>query len=102
VDQYILWDRLSVTERDALERSLGYRPDPLEPDERASWFRTFEGLCLSSDAFIPFRDNLDRAAATGVKYVAHAGGSIRSASVHEAAEQHGITVLETGVRCFYH
>jgi AICAR transformylase/IMP cyclohydrolase PurH len=102
VDRYILWDRLSSSEREAFTRTVGYRPEPLAPEERLSWFGGFEGLCLSSDAFIPFRDNLDRAAATGIKYVAHAGGSIRNASVHDAAQEHGMTLLETGVRCFFH
>ena len=57
---------------------------------------------MASDAFIPFRDNLDRAAAIGVEYVSHAGGSLRGGQVHEAAREHGMTLLETGVRCFYH
>jgi phosphoribosylaminoimidazolecarboxamide formyltransferase / IMP cyclohydrolase len=102
VDQYVLWDRLSRPERDALSSTLGYTPEPLTDAERSEWYGTFEGLCLSSDAFIPFRDNVDRAAATGVRYVAHPGGALRHESVAAAAREHGITVFETGVRCFFH
>jgi AICAR transformylase/IMP cyclohydrolase PurH len=102
VDQYVHWDRLSPPEQGQLVSSLGYRPEPLTAGERAAWFAGFEGLCLSSDAFIPFRDNVDRAAASGVRYVAHTGGSVRDASVREAAEGQGVVVIETGVRCFYH
>ncbi len=57
---------------------------------------------MSSDALIPFRDNIDRAAHTGVSYVAHAGGSLRDESVRAAAAELGVTVLETGLRCFLH
>jgi AICAR transformylase/IMP cyclohydrolase PurH len=53
-------------------------------------------------AFIPFRDNVERAAATGVRWVAHPGGSIRDADVRAAAQELGVTVLETGVRWFLH
>ncbi len=101
-DQYIIWDRLSQWERTALERTIGATVVPLTREERQEWFQGFTGLCMSSDAFLPFRDNIDRAAATGVKYVAHAGGSVRDALVHEAATEHGIVLIETGTRCFYH
>jgi AICAR transformylase/IMP cyclohydrolase PurH len=102
VDQYILWDELSPPERDAFVASLGYVPEPLNDCDREDWYRQFPDLCMSSDAFIPFRDNLDRAARTGVKYVAHAGGALRNEAVHAAAEQHGIVLIETGIRCFLH
>jgi AICAR transformylase/IMP cyclohydrolase PurH len=57
---------------------------------------------LSSDAFIPFRDNLDRAAATGVRYVAQAGGSARDDAVTAAADEHEMAMAHTGVRLFLH
>jgi AICAR transformylase/IMP cyclohydrolase PurH len=102
VDQYLLWDELSAAERTQFVASLGYEPEPLSRDARRDWFASFEDLCLSSDAFIPFRDNIDRAAATGVTWVAHPGGSVRDESVRAAAEELGVTVIETGVRCFLH
>ena len=102
VDQFLLWDQLSDPERQQLVEALGYEPRPLSPVERASWFEGFDGLVMSSDAFIPFRDNIDRAAQSGVKHVAHAGGSIRDESVRAAAAEHAVTVIETGVRCFLH
>ncbi len=102
VDQYILWNELSGPEREQLTSALGYEPEPLTEPERRDWFASFEHLCLSSDAFIPFRDNIDRAAMTGVKFVAHTGGSVRDEDVREAARGLGVTVIETGVRCFLH
>jgi len=102
VDQFLLWEDLSTPERDHLVSMLGYEPTPLSLEERQAWFAEFEGLCMSSDAYIPFRDNIDRAASTGVSYVAHAGGSVRDESVRASAAELGVTVVETGVRCFLH
>jgi len=102
VDQFVLWHDLSVPERAHFISTLGYEPEPISNEERKEWFKGFDGLCLSSDAFIPFRDNIDRAAQTGVQYVAHAGGSLRDESVREAATTLGVTMVETGVRCFLH
>jgi AICAR transformylase/IMP cyclohydrolase PurH len=102
VDQYVLWHELSEAERSHFIGTMGYGPEPLSAAERRSWFETFDGLVMSSDAFIPFRDNIDRAAMSGVSYIAHAGGSIRDESVRQAAAELGITVIETGVRCFLH
>ncbi len=102
VDQYILWDQLSEPERTQLVETLGYRPEPLTAEERRGWFEGFHDLCLSSDAFIPFRDNVDRAAMTGVRWVAHTGGSVRDEAVREAARELDVAVIETGVRCFLH
>ncbi|MGH7555926.1 MAG: phosphoribosylaminoimidazolecarboxamide formyltransferase, partial [Longimicrobiales bacterium] len=66
------------------------------------WFRRFDDLCMSSDAFIPFRDNIDRAARTGVRYIAHAGGAVRDEAIRAAAWEHGSVIIETGIRCFLH
>ena len=102
VDQYVHWHDLSDPEHANLTSTLGYQPEPLTADEKREWFASFDELCMSSDAFIPFRDNVDRAALTGVRFVAHAGGSLRDESVREAAREMGVTVVETGSRCFLH
>jgi AICAR transformylase/IMP cyclohydrolase PurH len=102
VDQFVLWEELSEPERAALVDTLGYDPKPLGEEERREWFGRFDTLCLSSDAFIPFRDNVDRAAHTGVRFVAHTGGSVRDEDVRTAAAELGVRVVETGVRCFLH
>ena len=102
VDQDVHWHDLSDPERANLSSTLGYQPEPLTADEKREWFASFDELCMSSDAFIPFRDNVDRAALTGVRFVAHAGGSLRDESVREAAREMGVTVVETGSRCFLH
>ncbi|HOZ24007.1 MAG TPA: hypothetical protein PLI83_04385, partial [Thermomonas sp.] len=52
-------------------------PERLTEREKAGWLAGLRGVALGSDAFFPFRDNIDRAARSGVAYVAHPGGSVR-------------------------
>ncbi len=102
VQQFIHWEQLSEQERNQLRDLLPSEPSPLAQEERARWFAQFDDLCLSSDAFIPFRDNIDRAALTGIRFVAHAGGAVRDEGIRAAAREHGVTVIETGARFFLH
>ena len=59
------------------------------------------GVC-ASDAFFPFRDGLDAAAAAGIRAVIQPGGSVRDEEVIAAADEHGITMVFTGERHFRH
>lgn len=61
-----------------------------------------DGAALASDAFFPFRDAIDHAAATGVKAVIQPGGSIRDDEVIAAADEHGIAMVFVGMRHFRH
>jgi phosphoribosylaminoimidazolecarboxamide formyltransferase/IMP cyclohydrolase len=63
--------------------------------------RAAGGVC-ASDAYFPFRDGLDAAAAAGIAAVIQPGGSIRDAEVIEAADEHGIAMVFTGERHFRH
>lgn len=60
------------------------------------------GSVLASDAFFPFRDGLDQAAAAGISAVIQPGGSMRDNEVIAAADEHAITMLFTGMRHFKH
>jgi phosphoribosylaminoimidazolecarboxamide formyltransferase/IMP cyclohydrolase len=60
------------------------------------------GTVLASDAFFPFRDGVDAAAAAGVTAVIQPGGSIRDAEVIAAADEHGMAMIFTGIRHFRH
>ncbi len=101
-DSFVRFHELNAGERDELRKALTHDADPITPEERADWLAQLEGVVLSSDAFIPFRDNLDRAAASGVSVVAQAGGSARDEHVVEAADQHGMAMAMTGLRLFLH
>ena len=102
VDQFLLWDRLSEAEKGKVRAALVDEPVPITVKERGEWVRGFVGICLSSDAFIPFADNLDRAAKSNVEFVAQAGGSARDDEVTAAANQYGMTMIHTGLRLFLH
>ncbi|HLF96784.1 MAG TPA: bifunctional phosphoribosylaminoimidazolecarboxamide formyltransferase/IMP cyclohydrolase [Methylococcaceae bacterium] len=61
-----------------------------------------KGSAMASDAFFPFRDGIDSAAAAGVAAVIQPGGSMRDAEVIAAADEHGMAMVFTGVRHFRH
>ena len=60
------------------------------------------GAALASDAFFPFRDSVDTAAAKGVTAIIQPGGSKRDAEVIAAADEHGLAMVFTGMRHFRH
>ena len=61
-----------------------------------------EGAVLASDAFFPFRDNVDLAAELGIRAIVHPGGSRKDAEVIAAANEHGLALVVTGHRHFRH
>lgn len=63
---------------------------------------TVEGSAMASDAFFPFRDGIDNAAAAGIKAVIQPGGSMRDDEVIAAANEHGMAMVFTGMRHFRH
>ena len=101
-DNFVRHHELNQGERDELAAALVGDWSPITESQRAEWLSQREGVVLSSDAFIPFRDNLDRAAASGVRVVAQAGGSARDPGVTDAADQHDMVMTHTGVRLFLH
>ncbi|AWL13303.1 Phosphoribosylaminoimidazolecarboxamide formyltransferase [Saliniradius amylolyticus] len=60
------------------------------------------GSVMASDAFFPFRDGIDAAAEAGIKAVIQPGGSMRDEEVIKAADEHGMTMVFTGMRHFRH
>jgi phosphoribosylaminoimidazolecarboxamide formyltransferase/IMP cyclohydrolase len=60
------------------------------------------GAVMASDAFLPFRDNLDLAAGFGIRAVIQPGGSVRDAEVIAAADEHDMAMVFTGMRHFRH
>jgi phosphoribosylaminoimidazolecarboxamide formyltransferase/IMP cyclohydrolase len=60
------------------------------------------GAAMASDAFFPFRDGIDIAAEHGISVVIQPGGSVRDEEVIAAANEHGLTMLFTGMRHFFH
>jgi phosphoribosylaminoimidazolecarboxamide formyltransferase/IMP cyclohydrolase len=102
VELLLRFDTLAATELAGVLDQLATGFVPLTRDERVSWLHRKRKLYLASDAAIPFRDNIDRAAAAGVTHVVQSGGSRRDGEVIAAADQYGMVMLHTGVRHFLH
>ena len=78
------------------------RPEPLTPGQRDEWLAQLTDVALGSDAFFPFGDNIERAARSGVRYVAQPGGSVRDDHVIQTCDRYGIAMTFTGIRLFHH
>jgi phosphoribosylaminoimidazolecarboxamide formyltransferase/IMP cyclohydrolase len=70
--------------------------------EKEEWLTKLAGVSLSSDAFFPFRDNIDQASKRGVDYVVQPGGSNRDQEVIAATDEYGMVMLFSGIRLFHH
>ena len=100
-EQYIAWQELSHPERERLQSQIVNWPGPLSDDERREWISQFRNV-LSHDAFMPFRDNVDRAQASAVTHILQPGGSIADGDTTDACNQYGIVMALTGQRLFRH
>jgi phosphoribosylaminoimidazolecarboxamide formyltransferase / IMP cyclohydrolase len=69
---------------------------------RDEWMAALGGVTLTSDGFLPFRDNVEYAAAAGVSAIVEPGGSARTGEVAASAAAHGIAHVQTGLRLFHH
>ncbi len=78
------------------------RPQPLTSEEKREWLAKSSGVCLGSDAFFPFGDNIERAHRSGVCAIVEPGGSIRDDLVIEACDKYGIVMAFNGLRLFHH
>ena len=102
IDRYISdeWDDVLA---DGIWQTLfTEKPEVLTPEEKRAWLKKLTDVSLGSDAFFPFPDNIDRAARSGVRYIAEPGGSIRDGLVIEACNRYGIAMAFTGLRLFHH
>ena len=74
----------------------------LDANSQTEYLSTQQDLSLSSDAFMPFRDNVDTASKYGVGYIIQPGGSVQDESVIEATREYGMTMVFSGKRMFLH
>ncbi|XP_061463696.1 bifunctional purine biosynthesis protein ATIC isoform X1 [Rhineura floridana] len=77
-------------------------PAFLTEAEKKAWIGILNGVSLSSDAFFPFRDNVDRAKRSGVQFIAAPSGSTADQVVIDACDELGITLIHTNLRLFHH
>ena len=78
------------------------KPSEFTKAEKKEFLENISGVSLGSDAFFPFSDNIERAAKSGVKFIAEPGGSIRDEEVIKKCDELGITMVFTGSRLFHH
>uniref|UniRef100_A0AAX7UC26 Bifunctional purine biosynthesis protein ATIC n=1 Tax=Astatotilapia calliptera TaxID=8154 RepID=A0AAX7UC26_ASTCA len=77
-------------------------PELLSETEKKNWISSLQAVAVSSDAFFPFRDNIDRAKRSGVQYIAAPAGSAADEVVINACNEQGITLVHTSLRLFHH
>uniref|UniRef100_A0A8C2PHB7 Bifunctional purine biosynthesis protein ATIC n=1 Tax=Capra hircus TaxID=9925 RepID=A0A8C2PHB7_CAPHI len=77
-------------------------PELLTETEKKEWVDKLNEVSVSSDAFFPFRDNIDRAKRSGVAYIAAPSGSAADKVVIEACDELGIILAHTNLRLFHH
>jgi len=102
IDVYISADYEDVIDDDVWRNTFKVKPEPLTAEEKKAFLSKINGVSLGSDAFFPFSDNIERAAKSGVSYIAQPGGSIRDDLVIEACNKYGMVMAFTGVRLFHH
>jgi phosphoribosylaminoimidazolecarboxamide formyltransferase/IMP cyclohydrolase len=101
IDQF-LEDFLSPAEQFTWQGNFMTAPDRLSHDEKREWLSLLKDVSLGSDAFFPFRDNIDRAQQSGVKYIVQPGGSVRDDIVIDACNEYDMVMACSKLRLFHH
>lgn len=102
IDVYISDEYEDVIGENVWTDTFTERPEALTAQEKKEWLAQFTGVCLGSDAFFPFGDNIERARRSGVSAIVQPGGSIRDDNVIEACNRYGIVMAFNGLRLFHH
>lgn len=102
IDLYLSDDAEEVIGDNVWHKYFAVRPEPFTREEKKTYLATLKGVSLGSDAFFPFSDNIERAAASGVSFIAQPGGSIRDDAVIECCDKFGMVMAFTGLRLFHH
>lgn len=102
IDLYIGDEYEDVLREGEWQRIFKVKPEVFTIEEKKAWLAKNTGVCLGSDAFFPFGDNIERAHKSGVEYVAQPGGSIRDDNVIETCNKYNMAMAFTGIRLFHH
>jgi phosphoribosylaminoimidazolecarboxamide formyltransferase/IMP cyclohydrolase len=101
IDQFLQPD-VTEAEKQNWKNVFTEIPNQLTAEERRACLDVLTDVTLGSDAFFPFRDSIDRAAKSGVKYILQPGGSNRDVDVIAACDEYGMTMVFSGLRLFHH
>lgn len=102
IDVYISDEYMDVLADGVWENTFKVKPEVFTKEEQKAWLAQNTDVCLGSDAFFPFGDNIERAYKSGVAYIAEPGGSIRDDHVIATCNKYGIAMAFTGIRLFHH
>ena len=102
IDVYISDEHDDVLAEGVWQNTFKVKPEVLTEAEKKEWLAKNTGVCLGSDAFFPFGDNIERAKKSGVAYIAEPGGSIRDDHVIMTCNKYNMAVAFTGIRLFHH
>ena len=102
IDLYIGEDYMDVLAEGAWQNIFKEKPPVFTKEEQRKWLSENTGVCLGSDAFFPFGDNIERARKSGVSFIAEPGGSIRDDNVIDTCNKYDIAMAFTGIRLFHH
>ncbi|MDD5939563.1 MAG: phosphoribosylaminoimidazolecarboxamide formyltransferase [Lachnospiraceae bacterium] len=102
IDLYIGDEYEDVLSDGKWQKLFTRKPDVFTAEDKKAWIAKNTDVVLGSDAFFPFADNIERAARSGVHYVAEPGGSKRDDLVIAAADAHNMVMAFTGLRLFHH
>ena len=102
IDNYIGEHPEDVLRDGEWQRIFKTKPEVFTKEEKEEWLSKLSDVAIGSDAFFPFGDNIERAAKSGVKYVAEPGGSIRDDNVIETCDKYEMVMAFTGQRLFHH
>ena len=102
IDVYISDEYMDVLADGAWENIFKVKPEVFTKEEQKEWLAKNTDVCLGSDAFFPFGDNIERAYKSGVSYIAEPGGSIRDDNVIETCNKYNMAMAFTGIRLFHH
>ncbi len=102
IDVYIGDTPEDVIGDDVWAEPFTEQPAPLTAEEKKAWLSQVHGVCLGSDAFFPFGDNIERARRSGVDAIVQPGGSIRDQQVIDTCDKYGIVMAFCGIRLFHH
>lgn len=102
IDVYISDEYMDVLADGAWQNIFKEKPPVFTKEEQKAWLAQNTDVCLGSDAFFPFGDNIERAKKSGVSYIAEPGGSIRDDNVIETCNKYNIAMAFTGMRLFHH
>ncbi|MEG1848019.1 MAG: phosphoribosylaminoimidazolecarboxamide formyltransferase [Lachnospiraceae bacterium] len=102
IDNYIGEEYMDVLSEGAWQQVFKVKPPVFTSEEKRAWLNQMDQVALGSDAFFPFRDNIERAHKSGVTYVAQPGGSVRDDDVIACCNQYHMAMAFTGIRLFHH